>query len=322
MGRRESTMRHLVLFEARTRRQSQISRVEQRWGYLLISPWILGFLFFSVGPMVASLYLGFTNYEMPLPPRWIGLGNYVKAFTTDQLVPRSLLNTSFMLLGVPLGLGASLLLALLLDREIPGRAVWRTVYYLPSIVPTVATVMLFQYIFQPQYGLINSLLWKAFGIEGPGWFNSVQWVKPTFILMGLWAAGGPPMIILLAGLQNIPQELYEAAVVDGAGQWDKFANITIPMLSPTIFFNLIIGVIGTFKIFSAAYIGTAGGPAYASYFYVLHIFYNAFSYWRSGYASALAWILFMIILFFTLVQFKASEAWVYYETTTMRQPGQ
>ncbi|MBM3188509.1 MAG: sugar ABC transporter permease, partial [Chloroflexi bacterium] len=293
---------------------TRVALVEERWGYLCITPWLLGFLIFSLGPMIVSLYYSFTKYEFPLRPRWIGLGNYVEAFTQDNLFFLSIGNTAYyVFLAVPLGLAASLFLALLLDREIRGRAVWRTIYYLPSIVPMVSSTFLFLYIFQPEYGLINGWIWKLFGVEGPGWFNSRVWVKPTFIIMSLWGAGGATCIIFLAGLQNIPQELYEAAEVDGARRWRKFLHITLPMLSPTIFFNLVTGIIGAFKVFGPAFVATGGGPGYGSYFYVLHLFNSAFSYWNMGYASALAWMLFIIILFFTLIQFQVARTWVYYE---------
>ena len=297
---------------------SRLALTEERWGYLFISPWILGFVVFIVGPMLASLYFSFTQYSFPLTPRWIGLGNYIQAFTKVELFPLSLWNTVYYVgLSVPLGVLLSLALALLMDRNMPARPLWRTIYYLPSIVPTVAAAFLFLYIFQPDYGLINGWIWKLLGVEGPGWFNSRTWVKPTLIILSLWAAGGPTMIIILAGLQNIPSELYDAAEVDGAGRWHKFLNITLPMLSPTLFFVFVTGLIGAFKIFSAAYVSTGGGPFYGSYFYVLHLFTEAFTHWNLGYASALAWILFVIILLFTLFQFKLAGRWVYYESDTL-----
>jgi multiple sugar transport system permease protein len=299
---------------------SRTARIEEIWGYVYISPWIIGFIIFTVGPMLASLYFSFTNYEIPFTPKWIGLGNYIRALTTDELVPKAMFNTLYYVgFAVPLGLAASLSLALLLDREIFGRSIWRTIYYLPSIVPGVASTLLFLYLFQPEYGLINSWIYDVFKVKGPGWFNDPVTVKPTFILLALWGAGGGTMIIFLAGLQNVPRELYEAAEVDGAGRWRKFLNITLPMLSPTIFFNLITGVIGAFKIFTAAYVATGGGPMYGSYFYVLHLFLNAFSYWKSGYASALAWMLFLMIMLLTLVQLRVSNRWVYYESASMAE---
>jgi len=298
------------------RQRSRVALIEELWGYLFISPWLLGFLVFTIGPMLVSLYWSFTKYEFPLSPRWNGIENYVNAFTKDELFPTALWNTSYyVLFSVPLGLAASLLLALLLDRKIPGRPLWRTIYYVPSIVPAVVTAFLFGYLFQPEFGLINGLL-RQIGVDGPGWFNSVDWVKPTFILLALWGAGGPTMIIFLAGLQNIPQELYEAAEVDGAGRLHKFWSITLPMLSPTIFFNLVTGIIAAFKIFTTAYVATGGGPYYASYFYVLHLFNNFFKYLNMGYASALAWLLFVIIMVFTLLQLRFARRWVYYESDT------
>jgi multiple sugar transport system permease protein len=303
------------------RRLSRVAAVEAARGYLYILPWLLGFLIWQLGPMLASLYFSFTRYEFPLPPRWIGLVNYVKAFAGDDLFYTALGNTAYyVFLAVPLGLTASLFLAMLLDRSIKGRAILRTIFYLPAIVPMVASTFLFTYLLQPDYGLVNAWLWKLFRIEGPRWFNSKDWVKPTFILLALWGAGGPRTIIFLAGLQNIPTELYEAAEVDGANRWHKFLFITLPMLSPTIFFNLITGIIGAFKIFGPAYVATNGGPYYGSYFYVLHLFNTAFQYWSSGYASALAWILFLIILIFTLIQFYVARKWVYYESSTVAEP--
>jgi multiple sugar transport system permease protein len=298
------------------RRRSRVARIEELWGYTFIMPWLLGFVIFTIGPMLVSLYWSFTKYEFPLPPKWNGLQNYTHAFTGDDLFPTALGNTAYyVFFSVPLGLAASLFLALLLDRKLAGRALWRTIYYIPSIVPAVVTAFLFGYLFQPDYGLINSLLAQV-GIKGPGWFNDIDWVKPTFILLALWGAGGPTMIIFLAGLQNVPGELYEAAEVDGAGRLVKFWNITIPLLSPTIFFNLVTGIIAAFKIFTTAYVATGGGPYYASYFYVLHLFNNFFKYLNMGYASALAWILFVVIMIFTLIQLRFARRWVYYESET------
>ena len=297
--------------------RSRVTRVEEFWGYLLISPWVLGFLLFTAGPMLVSLYFSFTEYAFPLRPQWLGLANYIRAFGDDDLFGRSIWNTFYYVgLAVPLGIALSLLLALLLDRNIAGRSVWRTIYYMPSIVPVVSATFLFLYIFQPDYGLINGWLWKLFEIEGPGWFNSRVWVKPTFIILALWSAGGPTMIILLAGLQNVPDEMYDAAKVDGAGRWRRFTNVTLPLLSPTLFFVLITGLIAAFKIFGPVYVSTQGGPFYGSYFYVLHLFTQAFSHWQLGYASALAWILFIFILVFTLIQFRIGGSWVYYEGET------
>ncbi len=310
------TPSRLAQIAQQSRKLSYVARSEERWGYLFIMPWLLGFLLFTLGPMVISLYWSFTKYEFPLPPKWNGVQNYVNAFAKDELFPTALWNTTyFVVFSVPLGLAISLCLALLLDRKLMGRALWRTIYYIPSIVPAVVSAFLFGYLFQPEYGLINGIL-ADFGVQGPGWFNSIMWVKPTLILLALWGAGGPTMIIFLAGLQNIPTELYEAAEVDGAGRLRKFWNITLPMLSPTIFFNLVTGIIAGFKIFTTAYVATGGGPYYASYFYVLHLFNNFFKYLNMGYASALAWLLFIIIMLFTLLQLRFARRWVYYESET------
>jgi multiple sugar transport system permease protein len=301
---------------AKRRGLSRVALIEERWGYLFILPWLLGFVIFTLGPMAVSLYYSFTKYEFPIPPRWIAFQNYADAFTKDELFPVALGNTAYyVIFSVPLGLAASLLLALLLDRKIAGRALWRTIYYIPSIVPIVVSTFLFGYLFQPEYGLVNSLLHQI-GIQGPRWFNGTDSVKPTLVLLALWSAGGATMIIFLAGLQNIPGELYEAAEVDGAGRWRRFWNITIPMLSPTIFFNLVTGIVGAFKVFTSAYVATAGGPNYASYFYVLHLFNTAFTYLNMGYGSALAWILFIIIMVFTFLQLRFARSWVYYESET------
>jgi len=303
-------------------RLSRLARIEALWGYVYISPWIVGFVLLTLGPMLASLYLSFTNYEIPFTPKWTGLANYIRAVTKDELVPKAVGNTLYYVgLSVPLGLTASLLLAMLLDRKLPGRAVLRTVFYLPSIVPTVASTLLFVFLFNPDLGLINRWIYDVFGVRGPGWFKDMTWVKPTFVILALWGAGGATMIIFLAGLQNVPQELYEAAEVDGAGRLAKFICITLPMLSPTIFFNLITGIIGAFHIFTSAYVATGsdGGPMYASYFYVLHLFLNAFRYWKTGYAAALAWLLFLFVLVLTLIQFRFSKRWVYYESAAMAE---
>jgi multiple sugar transport system permease protein len=216
-----------------------------------------------------------------------------------------------MILEVPLGMGVGLAVALLLNAKLKGMAVYRTIFYLPAVVPLVASAIMWIWILQPSSGLINTVL-RTFGIEGPLWLQSPVWSKPSIILMGLWGAGSG-MVIWLAGLQGIPEVLYEAAEVDGAGWWPKFLHVTLPMLSPYVFYNLVMGIIGTFQIFTKAYIMTQGGPVDSTLFYVYYLFNNAFRYFRMGYASAMAWILFIIILIFTLIQTKLSRTWVYYE---------
>lgn len=294
-------------------RLSPARRREMIEGYLFLSPWILGFLLFVGGPMIASFLLSFSAYDVIGAPRWVGLDNFYHAFLRDRLFWSSLGRTFyFAAIVVPIGIVGSLLLALLLNQAIKGKAIFRTVFFLPHLTPIVATTVLWMWIFQPQVGLANYLL-KGIGIAGPSWLSSTEWAIPALIIMALWRSmGGERMMIFLAGLQGIPQELYEAAEIDGAGRFAKFQHVTVPMLSPTIFFNLVLGVIGALKVFAAAYVATAGGPAYATWFFALHIFTNAFVYYDMGYASALAWLFLLIMLTFTYIQFRSARRWVYY----------
>ncbi len=279
-------------------------------GYLCVSPWLLGFLVFGGGPMLFSLLISFCHYDILNPAVFTGLENYKLMFTDDRLVPIALTNTLYMMIGVPLGMAVSLGVALLLNQNIRGMAAWRTFFYLPAIVPMVAASILWIWILNPQGGTFNLLLEKL-GIQGPLWLQSANWSKPSLIIMGLWGAGGG-MIIWLAGLKGIPQSLYEAASVDGANTWQQFRHITLPQLTPYIFFNLIMGLIGTFQIFGQAFIMTSGGPENSTLFYVYHLFNNAFRYGRMGYASAMAWVLFAIVLVLTAVQMTLSKRWVHY----------
>lgn len=283
-------------------------------GYLYISPWLIGFTLLTLGPMLTSLYLSLTEYNVITSPVFIGLGNYTNALRQDKLFGVSLWNTFYyVLISVPAGIIISLLLALLLNQKLKGTNIFRTLFFLPTIVPAVAAILLWNWLFQPDFGLINYAL-AFLGIKGPKWLASTAWVKPSLIMIGLWGSvGGSRMVILLAGLQGIPRDLYEAAAIDGAGAWSRFRSITLPMLTPAIFFNVIVGVIEGFRTFTSAFVGTDGGPAYASLFYMLYLFQNAFSFLNMGYASALAWILFVIVLILTIIQFRASRQWVYYE---------
>jgi multiple sugar transport system permease protein len=261
--------------------------------------------------MLFSLVMSFCDFDVINPGRFVGLHNYKTFFTEDELFWKSLGNTGFMLIGVPLGMVVSLLMAMLLNTKVRGMAVWRTFFYLPAIVPMVAASILWIWIFNPDGGLINRAI-ELFGLTGPGWLQDRSWSKPAIIVMGLWGAGGG-MIIWLAGLKGINPQLYEAADVDGANAWHKFRHITIPQLTPYIFFNLVMGTIGTFQIFGQAFIMTQGGPANSTLFYVYYLFNNAFRYGHMGYAAAMAWILFVIIFLLTLLQMKMSKRWVYYE---------
>jgi multiple sugar transport system permease protein len=294
-------------------RHLSLAAKEALWGYGFISPWIVGLIVFTAGPILASLYLSFTRYTVLRPPVWVGTRNYVRAFTDDRLFWTSLVNTGYYtLLSVPLRIFTGFLLAILLNTKIRGMTVFRSLYYLPSIVPVVATSMLWLFIFMPHLGLADYVLALA-GMRSPGWLQSTTWSKPTLIFISMWSVG-QGMVIYLAGLQDVPQELYEAADIDGAGMWRKFINITIPMVSPTIFFNLVMGVIGAFQVFSMAYIMTDGGPMNSTLFFNLYTYRNAFVFLQMGYASMLSWVLFIFVLILTVLIFKSSVSWVYYET--------
>jgi multiple sugar transport system permease protein len=295
------------------RGSSPLTRRKAIEGYLYISPFLLGFLIFTAYPLVASFYLSFTNYNIISDPVWAGLENYQRAFFEDNQFWASLARTGrYALLVVPIGIICSLLAAMLLNQGLPGTTIFRTIFFLPSITPIIASVLIWLWILQPSIGVANYLL-SLVGIPGPPWVQSTTWAIPSLVILSLWnTAGGSRMIVFLAGLQGVPQELYEAAHIDGASAWQRFWNVTIPMISPTIFFNLVISVIGALSVFSVAYIGTQGGPAYATYFYVYHLYVSAFQYSLMGYASALAWIFLVIVLALTVVQFNLQSRWVFY----------
>ncbi len=284
---------------------------EARDAYLFILPWLLGFLLFTAGPMLASLYISFTRWEIVTPSKWVGFGQYIKMFGDDRFY-LSLYNTAFyVFLGVPTHLFLALLAALGLNLTLPGVRIFRTLYYVPSLTPVVANSILWLWIFHPQWGLANAIL-QVFGIEGLFWLQDPRLAKPAFIIMSFWSIGGQ-MIILLAALKGIPQTYYEVADIDGANILQKFRNVTLPLLTPALFFNLILAIIGAFQVFTQAFIMTEGGPNYATLFYLLYLYRMAFENFRMGYASALAWGLFIIILLFTLIQFRMSDRWVFYE---------
>jgi len=291
-------------------------------GYLFILPFLIGFLWFTAIPMGVALYIAFTKYNIVQPPEWVGVHHFVTLFQ-DTRLRHALLNTSFYAgLSVPLYLIASFLAALAMNMKIRGIRLYRTIFYLPSVIPAVANVMLWLWIFNPQWGIANYLL-SLFGIEGQKWFLDPHLSKPCMIIMGLWGIG-PTMVIYLAGLQSVPVELYEAAEIDGAGAWGRFLNITIPMMSSVTFFNLIIGIINAFQVFAQAYVlieTGAGGAATAGaagvqdslLFYVYYLYQRGFSYQQMGYASAMGWLLLLIILILTIIQFRLAGRWVYYE---------
>ncbi len=285
---------------------------EAIWGYLLIGPWIIGFIIFTAGPMIASLVLSFTHYNILEPPTFIGLSNFIKLFTSDPKFWHSLgVTLTFAVVAIPLNLVFGFMVAYLLNLKVPGVSFWRTGYYLPSVMPGVATALLWGLIFNPRFGILNWLIGLV-GIKGPGWLSSPDWALRALILMSLWGVGGG-MIIYLAGLQGIPTTIYEASQIDGANKLQQLFFITIPLMSPVIFYNLVTGIIGTFQYFTDAYVLTGGGPVDATLFYNLYVYKHAFTYLNMGYASALAWVLFIIVLIFTLLVFKSSEFWVFYE---------
>jgi multiple sugar transport system permease protein len=294
------------------KRRVPLSQQPGFWGYVFISPWLIGFLIFTAGPMLASLYLSFCKYDLHTLT-WVGPKNYEVLLTRDPLFWKSLANTAiYVLFSVPLGLTGSLLIAVLLNQSIKGIAFFRTAFYLPSLVPAVASALVWRWVFHPDAGILNYGLSLA-GIQGPEWLQDPKTALASLIIMSLWGIGGGRMIIFLAGLQGISDELYEAASLDGAKGWTTFRHITLPMLSPTIFFNLVLGIIGSFQVFTSAYVMTGGGPNNATLMYVLYLYNNAFRFFKMGKASAMAWILFVLLLAFTVMQFRNASKWVYYE---------
>lgn len=280
-------------------------------GYLFISPWLIGFLVFLAGPIVASLYLSFTRYKPGQTPVWLGLENYARMFGDDLFYHSLRVTSVYTLLSVPLGLLTALGLAVLLNQGVRGLRFFRTAFYLPSLISGVAVAIVFAWFFNKNFGVINFFL-GLFGIDGPNWLGDPDWTLPAFVLMSLWGVGGT-VVIFIAALQGVPLEMYEAAELDGAGSWRRFINITLPLISPVILFALITGVIATFQTFAVSYIMTGGGPANASLFYLLYLYRNAFNWFEMGYASALAWFLSMIIMLCTLVLLRSSSLWVHYE---------
>ncbi len=283
--------------------------------YIAIGLWLIGFILFTGGPIVASLIFSFTDWTGVNISRakWVGLANFNQLLFSDKLFWIATRNTFYYSVGsVALGTAGALIVAILLNQKLPGSTLLRVIYYLPSIASGVAISILWLWLFNPQVGLINYAL-SLVGIKGPLWLGSQQWALPALILKSLWNIGSN-MVILLAGLQGIPVPLYEAARIDGASKWDEFRNITIPMLSPVLFFVIVISTIASFQIFTDVRVMTQGGPGTATYVFVYFIYQTAFEYLKMGYSSALAWLLFMIIFVLTLLQLWASSRWVYYES--------
>ncbi len=286
---------------------------EAAWGYVFISPWILGMILFVGGPIIASLVLAFCKWDLLTPIQFVGLDNFAQMFG-DKKFWISLGNTFYYtIFAVPLGIVGSILVALLMNQEWKSVRLLRTIYYLPSVTAGVASAIIWMWLFNPDFGLINYGL-SMMGIKGPLWLADEAWSKPALVVMSLWGVGGN-MIIYLAGLQGVPRQLYEAAEIDGAGLWHKFRHVTIPMLTPVIFFNLIMSIVWSFQIFTQVYTmtGGQGGPADSTLVLVLYIYHFAFKYHHMGYACALAWALFLVIMIFTFMQFKIAGGWVHYE---------
>ncbi|HZO88277.1 MAG TPA: sugar ABC transporter permease [Chthonomonadaceae bacterium] len=292
----------------------KVRRQDQIHGLLFAAPWLIGLLVFTAYPIAASLYYSFCSYDAIRPPHWVGLHNYRQMLFDDPLFWKALWNTLYMVVvGLPIGLAVSLAIALLLNQKVRGISFYRTLYYLPSITPVVATSILWLWLLNPEIGLVNILLGRIGIANSPAWLQDPAWAKPALILMGLWGAGGG-MVIYLAGLQDVPEALYEAARLDGAGKWAQFRHVTLPMLSPVILFNLIMGLIGAFQYFTQVYVmtGGTGSPEDSTLFYALHLFNRAFTDFRMGYASAMAWVLFLLTLACALLIFRSSAKWVYY----------
>ncbi len=284
---------------------------EHLTGYAFAAPWLLSLLLLTAYPVGSAVYYSFTKYTVILPPRPVGLENY-GTMIADELFVKALYNTAFYsVFSVPLSLTLALWLALLLNQTVSFAWFFRSVFFLPSIVPVVAASVVWAWLLNPEYGLINDLLGRL-GLFRPPWLTSPNWSKPAFILMSLWSIG-PTTIIFLAGLQAIPAHLYEAAEIDGATMGRKFRSITLPMLSPTIFFNLVVGIIAAFQIFAQVYIISEGGPVWSTLFYVYYLWNQAFKFFKMGYASALALVLFAIVLALTAIVMATSRHWVYYE---------
>lgn len=285
-------------------------RRQERWFYLLISPWLLGFILFQGGPLLAALLLSFSNWEWPQSPTFVGLTHF-QEMTVDPLFLKTLFNSAYYAIGsVPLGLLIGLGLALLVNRRLRGIIIFRAIFFLPVVISGVALALLWGWLFNPRFGPVNNFL-GVLGIDGPGWLQDKNWAMPTLILMSIWQVG-VNMVIYLAALQQVPKALYEAAALDGADPLRRFRHITLPLISPVTLYLTIIGFIASFQVFTPTYVLTRGGPDNATLTLPLYIYFNAFAWGEPGYASALAALLFFLILGLTLIQFRVARRWVFY----------
>jgi multiple sugar transport system permease protein len=293
-------------------KRSGIMKMEKRWGVIMALPVMIGFIVFMAGPIIASFVFSLADWQIGGDFHFVGFDNYIKAFTKDALFKKSLLVTAYYTIGrVPLTIIIGFGVAVLLNQKVRGLSIFRTIYYLPVIVPSIANAMLWLWMFNPQFGLLNTVL-RAIGLPGLQWIYDSGTAIPSLIIMSTWGMGNA-VVIFLAGLQAVPIQLYEAVDVDGGNAFHKLVHVTIPSMTPTIFFNLVMSMIAALQIFNEAYVMTNGGPNNATLFYVYYIFRTAFQNSSMGYASALSWVLFVIIIILTLVLFKSSNRWVYYE---------
>ncbi len=292
--------------------RTHFRKVESINGYLFALPYILGFLALTAYPVLYSFYLSFTNYSVLKSPQWVGIENY-RELLTDDVFHTAIKNTFiYMLTAVPLGTVMAILLALLLNTKVRGMAFYRTLFFIPSLVPLIATAMLWMWVFNGEYGLLNDGL-RRIGVTAPNWMGDPAWAKWTLVIMAVWGTGNA-MVIYLAGLQDIPQNLYEAADLDGASPWKKTKAVTLPMLSPVIMFNGIMGMIAGLQQFALPYVMFPGGaPARSTLFVSMYLFDNAFNNQRMGFASAIGWVMFIITLILTLTALKVSDKFVVYD---------
>lgn len=298
----------------------RLQREQVFWAYVFLLPWIVGLVAFIGGPILFSLGLSFFDYTLGRDASFVGLANWIRAFTADDLfwptVARTFVYTAFV---VPLSVFGALLTAILLNQKLRATTFYRTVFFLPHLTPVVAAIYIWLWLLNPQYGMLNEIIWQigvfltGTGFKGPGWFSDPGWAMPALMAVALWGAiGGNMMVIFLAGLQGIPQELYEAASIDGGNSRDRFWHVTLPMISPTLFFNSVLACIVAFQTFELPFVGTRGGPAYATWLYGLHIYQTSFQFFDMGYGATLAWILFVLLSVFTFLQFRSFRNWVYY----------
>lgn len=280
--------------------------------YVFLLPTLIGLIVFNIGPIIASFFISLTDWDVITAPTFVGLGN-VRRMMEDKLFTASIRNIFYYTaVNVPMSIIVPLFLALLMNNKLKGIVAYRTIYFLPVITSTVAISTVWYWMYNPDYGLINLFLWQVFGIAGPNWLGSTQWAMPSIIIMSIWKGAGYNMVIFLAALQGVPEELYESARIDGASWWRQMRSITLPMISPTTFFILIMAIIGSFQMFEQTYVMTKGGPAYSTLTLVYYTYQQAFDYFRMGYASALAWVLFIIVMIFSFIQLGLQRKWVHY----------